>query len=99
MIRRKRIANHFEDVAVEARAGRLTESRARKTIADIFALANDADLPRSTIREYLSSWLKRKSLEAGERTHARYTTVVEQIEDYLGARANQAPRPEDTGRQ
>ena len=33
----QRIANDFEDAADEAKAGRLTEARARKTIADIFA--------------------------------------------------------------
>ncbi|MCX6923043.1 MAG: tyrosine-type recombinase/integrase [Verrucomicrobia bacterium] len=85
----QRVANHYEDTARDGKAKRLTESRARKTIADIFALANPESLPSSTIREFLSSWLKRKELEAGERTHARYATVVDQLNEYLGPRAKQ----------
>jgi hypothetical protein len=37
----QRIANHFEDVAKEGKAKKLTESRARKTIADTIPRAND----------------------------------------------------------
>lgn len=85
----QRIANHYEDVAREGQAKRLTESRARKTIADIFALANPDTLPSSTIKEFLTSWLKRKELEAGEKTHSRYSTVVDQLMDFLGSRAEQ----------
>lgn len=84
----QRIANHFEDAANQGKAKKLTESRARKTIADIFAMANQESLPSSSIREYLSSWLKRKQLEAGEKTHSRYTSVVDQLNDYLGSRAS-----------
>src|SRR5277367_3277136 len=69
----QRIANHFEDVANQGKAKTLTESRARKTIADIFALANQDILPSSSIKAFLDSWLKRKKLEAGENTHSRYT--------------------------
>jgi hypothetical protein len=84
----QRIANLFEDAATQGKARKLTESRARKTIADIFAMANQEILPSSSIREYLGSWLKRKELEAGEKTHTRYTTVVDQLNEYLGARAS-----------
>jgi integrase len=85
----QRVANHYEDTARDGKARRLTESRARKTIADIFALSNPEILPSSSIKEFLSSWLKRKELEAGEKTHVRYSVVVDQLSDYLGARANQ----------
>jgi integrase len=84
----QRIANRFEDAANQGKAKKLTESRARKTIADIFAIANHETLPSSNIREFLSSWLKRKQLEAGEKTHSRYTSVVDQLNDYLGSRAS-----------
>jgi integrase len=85
----QRVANHFEDAANEGKARRLTESRARKTIADIFALANPDTLASSSISDFLSAWLKRKELEAGDKTHSRYETVVDQLNRYLGARANQ----------
>jgi len=84
----QRIANHFEDAANQGKAKKFTELRARKTIADIFALANQDVLPSSNIREFFDSWLKRKLLEAGEMTHARYKTVVDQLNSYLGARAS-----------
>jgi hypothetical protein len=83
----QRIANHYEDAAKEGKSKKLTESRARKTIADIYAMANQDALPSSTIKEFFASWLKRKEIEAGEMTHTRYKTVVDQLDGYLGARA------------
>ena len=80
----QRIANKFEDGAKDARAGRFIESQARKVIADIFAIGNRDQLPTSTVKDFFDSWLKRKELEAGEKTHIRYGVVVEQLLDYLG---------------
>ena len=83
----QRIANQFEDASTQGQAKKMTESRARKTIADIFALSNQEVLPSSNIKEFFESWLKRKLLEAGENTHSRYKTVVDQLTKYLGNRA------------
>jgi integrase len=83
----QRIANRFEDAASEGKSKKFTESRARKTIADIYALSNQDILPGSNIRDFFTSWLKRKELEAGEMTHARYQTVVDSLNLYLGSRA------------
>jgi integrase len=85
----QRIANEFEDASREARSGRFNETRARKTIADIFAVANRDTLPSSTIRDFFQSWLKRKELETSAHTHCRYGIVVEHLLDHLGARAGQ----------
>ena len=82
-----RIANNFEDAADEAREGRLTETRARKTIADIFAIGNKEALPSASVKDYLKSWLKRKELEAGDATHARYEVICRQFLAYLGPKA------------
>jgi len=61
----QRIANDFEDAADEAKAGRLTEARARKTIADIFAIGNKDVLPSASVKDYLESWpCKRRSKSA-----------------------------------
>jgi integrase len=84
----QRIANDFEDAADEAKAGRLTETRARKTIADIFAIGNKDALPSASVKDYLESWLKRKELEAGEATHARYAVICRQFLAHLGLKAN-----------
>jgi integrase len=83
----QRIANEYEDAARDASQGRFIESRARRTIADIFSIANTETLPGSTATDFLDSWLKRKELEAGDKTHARYETVAEQFKGYLGAKA------------
>jgi len=85
----QRIANHFEDAASQGRERRLTESRARKVIADIYALANRGTLPSSTVRDFFASWLKRKELEAGEKTHIRYGITTRQFLEFLGPRADQ----------
>lgn len=84
----QRIANDFEDAADEAKAGRLTEARARKTIADIFAIGNKDVLPSASVKDYLESWLKRKELEAGETTHARYAVICKQFLAHLGLKAD-----------
>jgi integrase len=83
----QRIADKFEDAAKEAKVGRLTETRARKAIADIFALANRQDLPSFSIRDYFERWLKVKDLEAGERTAERYRSAIKQFIQVLGAKA------------
>lgn len=83
----ERVANKFEDAAREAGKGRFVESRARKTIADIFALANQESLPSSTVGDFLDSWLKRKELEAGDKTHAKYSSVVKQFKEHLGGKS------------
>ncbi len=83
----QRIANKFEDASREAGAGRFTESRARKAIADIFSIANPDPLPSTAADVFLHSWLKRKELEAGEKTHAKYVSVISQFRGRLGAKA------------
>jgi integrase len=83
----KRIANKFEDASNEAKQGRLVELRARQTIAEIFAIANKDALPSSTMNDFFESWLKRKSIEAGEKTHLRYQGVIQQFRAFLGAKA------------
>jgi integrase len=84
----RKIADKFDETAREGRAGKLTESRARKTIADIYALANTDSLPSSKINVFFVDWLKRKEIEAGPKTHQRYSAVVERFLRFLGPRAN-----------
>ncbi|MBI2925557.1 MAG: tyrosine-type recombinase/integrase [Verrucomicrobia bacterium] len=84
----QRIAAQFEDAARDARAGRLTESQARKVIADIYALGNKDALQSSTIKDYCEAWLKRKELEANERTHQRYGTAIAHFLEHAGNKAS-----------
>jgi integrase len=81
-----RIASHFEDASREASAGGLTEARARKTIADIYAVANRDKMPSSNLDAYLDGWLSRKALEAGENTHTKYVGIVDRFKTFLGSR-------------
>lgn len=73
------IAIKYEDAAREASAGRFVESRARKVIADIYAMANTEVLPNSSTRAFLKVWLDRKSLEADEGTHERYKGIIDKF--------------------
>jgi len=84
----QRVANHFEDVANEGKIKKLTESKARKTIADIFSMVNQTALESSSIKDFLEAWLKRKALEAGDQTHTRYSVVVNQLLEFLGAKSS-----------
>ncbi len=83
----QRIANKYEDAAETGRERKLTETQARKVIADIYSISNKDTLPNSSIKDYLESWLKRKELEASEPTHQRYKTVVTHFLKFLGAKA------------
>ena len=45
-------------------------------------------MPNSTTRAFLKTWLDRKSLEADEATHERYTGVATQFLDHIKHKAN-----------
>ena len=82
------IALKYEYAARDGAAGRFIESRARKVIADIYALANAEAMPNSTTRAFLKTWLDRKSLEADEGTHERYTSVATQFLNHIRHKAD-----------
>jgi integrase len=80
------------DAAELAREGRLIESRARATIADIFAVANSEALPSAQVKAYLQGWIDRKRLEIAESSSGDYERIAHEFTAFLGARAN---RPMD----
>ena len=84
----KGIANDYEEAERAAGEGRFIESRARKVIAEIYARANQQKLASSTAGDFLTAWLKRKELEAGDKTYARYSTVITQFKQHLGTKAS-----------
>ena len=83
-----RIALEYEKAVADGRAGRFTENQARRVLADIFILSNKTALPSSTVADFMQSWLKRKELEAGEKTAIRYGVAVRQFLEHLGQRRN-----------
>jgi integrase len=83
----QRIANKFEDASNEASEGRFTEVQARKVIADIYSIANNDAISSSSIKDFFEGWLKRKELEATEKTHLRYKNAADHLLKYLGGKA------------
>jgi integrase len=83
-----KVALQFEEASRQGRERRLTETRARKTIADIFAIANRDALPSSSVEDFLSSWLTRKGLEVGRKTIVRYEGVRDDFIEHLGPRSS-----------
>jgi integrase len=83
----ERIANRFEDAIQEAKRGRFVEARARKTIADIYAIGSGDRLGSSSIADFFTGWLKRKELEATAGTQEKYASVIKRFKEFLGAKA------------
>ncbi|MEI6168844.1 MAG: tyrosine-type recombinase/integrase [bacterium] len=80
----------WAEASKTGREGRLTQERARKVLADIFARSNKEMLPTSTVREYLESWLSKKELEVEESSLVQYRTARNTLLDHLGAKANRS---------
>ena len=83
------IAMKFEEATNMGQQGTLVERRARKTIGDIYLIANRATLETSSIKQYLQNWLKRKQIENCEATAERYSATLKRFIDYLGSKAEQ----------
>lgn len=83
-----RMCLEWAEAAELGRNGRLTEQRARKVIADIFARANRETLPAGTVREWLKSWLLTKELEVEESSLVQYKIAASSFMDFLRAKAD-----------
>jgi len=81
------IADHFEEMARAGATARLTDGQARKVIKDIYEKATGKPLTSTTLKDFLDDWLIRKELEAGDKTHAKYSSVVTQFKEFLGSKA------------
>jgi integrase len=82
----------LEKASMRGKEGRLTEARARKTLADIFEVANSQAMPAATIKQVLDSWLERKRLEVAESSVVEYERAAREFLAHLGAKAK---RPAD----
>jgi len=83
----------WAEAAKTGREGRLTQERARKVLADIFARANKETMSASTVKEYMEHWLAKKELEVEESSLVQYRSAGNALLDHLGAKAN---RPIET---
>lgn len=75
-----------------AATGRLTPAAARELVASavsgIYAVANQEDMPRQSVRQWLTSWLDTKQVESQPTTLVRYRGIVERFLAFLGAKAD-----------
>ena len=87
----KRKANsicvEWERAAREGREGRLTEARARDTISTIYQIAHTEELPQSTTKDFITSWLKTKELTLADSSLTEYKAAAESLLAHLGAKA------------
>ncbi|MGD0059997.1 MAG: tyrosine-type recombinase/integrase [Verrucomicrobiia bacterium] len=77
----------WERASREAKEGRLTEARARDTIATIYQLAHKEELPQSTTKDFLESWLKGKDLTLAESSAKEYHAAAHALLEHLGHKA------------
>ena len=84
----QKIADKFEHVARQARAGGLIERQARKVIAEIYELTNREELRTDSLREFLLRWLERVKVESSYKTHQRYEGIVTRFLSFLGLKAD-----------
>ena len=85
----QQIADQFEKASRAGKNSKLTDRQARKTISDIYAIANQDELQSYSTEDYLRNWLQRKELENSELTAERYRSHIERFLKHLGARAKQ----------
>ena len=85
----QQIDDQFEQASIAGKNSKLTDRQARKTISDIYAIANQDELQSYSTEDYLRNWLERKQLENSELTAERYTSHVDRFLNHLGAKAKQ----------
>jgi integrase len=81
------ICIEYERTAREGREGRLTEARARDTIATIYQIAHQEQLPQSTTKDFIASWLKTKELTLAESSFTEYNAAAASLLEHLGHKA------------
>jgi len=82
------LANKVERDEREAKHGRYTETRARRTIEEFveeIALRSGTPIARQTARQYFTSWMEGKAGSAG--TLTRYRGIVDFFLKFLGEKA------------
>lgn len=82
------IALEYEKAARMSREQRLTEARARQTIADIYAIGSQDALQQATIKNVLDAWLARKRLEVADSSIVEYERTARDFLAFMGAKAN-----------
>lgn len=86
------ICRTWEKAAREGRKGTLSMDVARDVIsrgvADVFLASNSEKMPSRSVRDWCSTWLDTKRIEAAPTTVSRYAGVLERFKTHLGKKAD-----------
>jgi integrase len=80
----------IQQAADAARAGALTESKAREILSEILEQTTGRAIQQWTVRQWLAHWLEIKEKVSSPKTMAKYRQVLRDFEKSLGSRADLA---------
>jgi integrase len=80
----------IQQAADDARAGALTESKAREILSEILEQTTGKPIQQWTVRKWLAHWLEIKERVSSPHTMAKYRQVLRDFQQSLGARAGLA---------
>jgi integrase len=83
------VALTLERAESAARAGTLTESRARQLVSEVLERTTGESLIVTTVEGWLRDWLRGKELAKSAATHEKYASTVEAFIVHLGQKAKQ----------
>ncbi len=81
------VALNLERAEGAARAGTLTEARARQLLSEILERTTGESLIVTTTEGWLRDWLRGKELAKSTATHEKYSSTVEAFVGHLGSKA------------
>jgi integrase len=81
------VALTLERAEAAARAGTLTESRARQLVSEVLERTTGESLIVTTVEGWLRDWLRGKELSKSAGTHEKYASTVEAFITHLGQKA------------
>jgi integrase len=82
------VAMKFEKIACQAKAGLLTESQARKVVAELYEVGSGQPLELATAKEFFEQWRNVVKNKNAGGTFLRYDRTIETFIAGLGPKAN-----------
>ena len=81
------VALTLERAEAAARAGTLTESRARELVSEVLERTTGESLIVTTVEGWLRDWLRGKKISKSPATHEKYASTIEAFISHLGPKA------------
>jgi hypothetical protein len=88
----QKLADEWEALEKKAGEKRLTESRCRKVISDMYERIIGEPLHFRTAREYLAEWVASKENETERRAFLKYQQIVQDFVAHIGVKADRLLR-------